>query len=148
MTMTDSKIAVLDANVCIPLVINTPLSSVASDLWDQLTQSGAQIYAPRLWVYEVTSTLRKLVFMKEIPPEIGKDSLSLLLESNIQFVEEKSDLVLAAYRWAERLERKVVYDCFYVALAEQLDAEFWSSDNRLLNGLKELGWPNIKELSI
>jgi predicted nucleic acid-binding protein len=146
--MTNPAIAVLDVNVCIPLVINTPMSPEVNDLWSKLNKNRTKIYAPRLWKCEVTSILRKLVKSNEISREFGRDSLSLLLESNIQFVEENNDLVLAAYRWNERLERSAVYNCFYIALAEQLDADFWSIDKRLINDLNEINWPNIKELSL
>jgi predicted nucleic acid-binding protein len=117
-----------------------------NQLWGELDRNGIKIHAPRLWVYEVTSIIRKLVVSKKISREFGRESLSLLLDSNIQFVDDNNDLVLAAYRWAVRLEKEVVNDCFYIALAEQMDADFWSTDKRLINRLKEIGWPNIKEL--
>jgi predicted nucleic acid-binding protein len=144
--MTEEIKAVLDANICIYMVVNSPYSLAANALWNELTLKETGIYVPRLWVYEVTSTLRKLVFQKIITAKTGEDSLSLLLESNIHFVDEPPALSLAAFRWAERLERKVAYDCFYIALAEYLDADLWTSDTRLVNGLHEKGWQHVHEL--
>ena len=40
------------------------------------------------------------------------------------------DLDRLAMDWAERLNQTVAYDTQYLALAEQLGAEFWSADRR------------------
>jgi len=52
------------------------------------------------------------------------------------------ELLLAALRWAERLGQSKAYDAQYVALAEQMGAELWSADQRLVNALQaqEVSW--------
>jgi predicted nucleic acid-binding protein len=48
-------------------------------------------------------------------------------------------LCKAALEWATRLQQSRAYDAFYLALAERLQAEFWTADRRLANGAQQLG---------
>ncbi|NMB54128.1 MAG: type II toxin-antitoxin system VapC family toxin [Leptolinea sp.] len=144
--MNSTPAAVLDAYIPVSMVVNSPLSQAASNLWKDLTLSGTQIVVPCLWIYEVTSLLRQLVSRRVISARVGESSLSLLLESNIHFREEDATLALNALRWADRLGYAQAGGCFYVALADQLGAEFWSADRRLAGKLKAAGWPHIREL--
>ena len=144
--MNSTPAAVLDACIPVSMVVNSSLSQAASNLWKDLTLSGTQIVVPRLWIYEVTSLLRQLVSLKVISARIGESSLSLLLESNIHFIEEDAALALSALRWADRLGDAQTGGCFYIALADQLGAEFWTADLRLVKQLKAAGWPYIREL--
>ncbi len=144
--MIKSNTAVLDANISICTVVNSPLSESASQLRDNLSRNDIRVFVPRLWVPEVTSVIRKLVFTNLLSRENGRSSLKLLLTSNVNFIEDETPLAVEAYTWAERLGRKTVYDCFYIALADHLEAELWSADIKLINSLKDQGWPNIREL--
>lgn len=144
--MNKSNAAVLDSNISILTVVNSPLSDSASHLWDNLLQNDIRVFVPRLWISEITSVIRKLVFMNLISSEDGRSSLKLLLASNVNFMEDESLLAMEAFNWAERLGRKTAYDCFYVALADHLEAELWSTDIKLINSLNDLGWPYIREL--
>jgi hypothetical protein len=40
---------------------------------------------------------------------------------------------------SNRLGQSKAYDAFYLALAERLKAEFWTADQRLANGARQLG---------
>ena len=44
-----------------------------------------------------------------------------------------------ALRWADRLGQSKAYDGQYAALAESLEAELWSADERLVHCLKAQG---------
>jgi predicted nucleic acid-binding protein len=48
-------------------------------------------------------------------------------------------LCRSAFEWATRLGQKAAYDCFYLAAAERLGAEFWTADERLSNRASQLG---------
>jgi predicted nucleic acid-binding protein len=144
--MNSTPAAVLDACIPVSMVVNSSLSQAASNLWKDLTLSGTQIVVPRLWICEVTSLLRQLISRKVISARVGESSLSLLLESNIHFVDEDAVLALSALRWADRLGYVRIGGCFYVALADQQGAEFWSADRRLAGQLRAAGWPHIREL--
>jgi predicted nucleic acid-binding protein len=41
-----------------------------------------------------------------------------------------------------KLNRAAAYDCFYLAIAEALGADFWTADQRLYRSLEaeRLGW--------
>lgn len=44
-----------------------------------------------------------------------------------------------AVDWADRLGQSKAHDSFYLALAEQSNAAFWTADKRLVNGAHQLG---------
>jgi predicted nucleic acid-binding protein len=55
-----------------------------------------------------------------------------------------------AFEWTLRLKRASAYDSFYLALAHELECNFWTADKRLFNALKEarLDWLHwIEELT-
>ena len=46
------------------------------------------------------------------------------------------DLLDAAWEIGVRLKSAVLYDCFYLALADLLDAPLWTADKRLYQEVK------------
>jgi predicted nucleic acid-binding protein len=42
-----------------------------------------------------------------------------------------------ALEWTLRLQRASAYDSFYLAIAESLQAPFWSADRRLVNAFQQ-----------
>jgi len=45
----------------------------------------------------------------------------------------------AVLEWAGRLNQSRAYDAFYMALAEELGAEFWTADQRLARAAQQAG---------
>lgn len=46
----------------------------------------------------------------------------------------------AFFDWSVRLGQHVAYDAQYLAHAEELDADFWSADHKLVNTLHHLNF--------
>jgi predicted nucleic acid-binding protein len=62
---------------------------------------------------------------------------------NILFLEPV-DFHIRAFDLANRLNRPAAYDTHYLALAEHLDCEFWTADERLTNAVKStLPWVKL-----
>ena len=57
-----SSPAVVDANLAIYSVLKTPHSAMATRAMERLAQRGSQLFAPRLWWYEVTSVIHHYRF--------------------------------------------------------------------------------------
>jgi predicted nucleic acid-binding protein len=131
--------AVIDANIAIYALILSDQTKIAFGLLERLRQEKVSLYAPRLWVYEVTSGIHKFLHAKIIQPDVAEDAISAAFDLDINMLDDTPDLCQSASHWATRLNQMAVYDSFYLAVAESLDAHFWTADKRLANAAKGLG---------
>ncbi len=97
------------------------------------------IAVPTLWVYEVTSALRKTLWANPSWKAIVEGVLGDILALPDEIFSPNEALVRAALDWSERLGQSKAYDAFYVALAERLGCEFWTGDRRLYHRARQVG---------
>jgi predicted nucleic acid-binding protein len=128
---------VVDANLAVFSVLNTPHSAAAVRVLDYFAQRGYEPFAPGLWWYEVTSVIHRYNFAGIIPDVVAFKALELLTVSmGVQHVDVSAR---TAFDWATRLRQKAAYDGFYLAAAEQLGAELWTADQALVNNARQIG---------
>jgi predicted nucleic acid-binding protein len=129
--------AVVDANLAVFSVLKTPHSLDAARVMEQLANNGSQLYAPGLWWYEVTSVIRRYRFTGLVSDSTAYSALEILtIELGIQQVDVTAR---SAFDWATRLRQKVAYDGFYLAAAEKLGTELWTTDQSLFNNARQIG---------
>lgn len=107
-------------------------------LYEQMAiwqENDVQLYAPTLWQYEVTSTLAKLVHLRELTKEISEEVLEMALALDISMVAPDESICRTALDWTYRLNRASAYDSFYLALAELLQGELWTADRKLVRAV-------------
>ncbi|NOH04752.1 MAG: type II toxin-antitoxin system VapC family toxin [Chloroflexi bacterium] len=131
--------AVIDANIAIPKLIPTAQTAQTLLLWDKFQRERVSLYAPRLWVYEITSAIQKYLATGQISEAEKDEAIKTALEMNIHFVEDSVELCIEATSWAKRMNQMVAYDGFYLATAEQLKAPLWTADKRLVANADQLG---------
>ncbi len=124
---------VIDANLTVALVLSTPYSDQAQTLWRRWSVEDADVCAPDLWAYEVTSALRKAMVITGMPLSEAKAHLETLARLQVRLVSPTLELNHSALQWAERLGQTVAYDAHYLALAQMLGCDFWTADRRLVN---------------
>ena len=133
----------LDSGVALKLVLNEEDSLQAKKLWQVLVRKNYQPAAPQLFSFEITSVLRKNVYRGVITPEYGLSALQKLIRLDIRLMTPEN-IHIEAWQLAERFNRPTAYDAHYLALAEQLDCEFWTADKRLYNAVHEkLPWVRL-----
>lgn len=132
------SLAVIDSNIAIHTVLATELSGAAAALMAGLKEKKIRLFAPHLWVYEVTSGIHKQLQGKLLTAEEAEEALNTALAFDIKLAEDSPALCLSAFQWASRLGQLAAYDGFYLALAEQLDCLLWTGDRRLVNSAKQL----------
>mgnify|MGYP006309980521 CR=1 FL=1 len=125
---------VVDANLALALVLATPYSDRAQALWERWHSEEAIVFAPDLWVYEVTSALRKAMVVTGMSFSEAENRLETVMHLGVRLVPPTLELSQSALRWAQRLEQTVAYDAHYLALAEFLGCDFWTADSRLAGG--------------
>jgi len=140
---------VLDANIAIAMIVPGPYSPAARRQFLAWHESADNLFVPSLWGYEVLSGLRKAICAKAIAPAVAMAGLQELLNLQIELVAPTLALYQGALVWAERLGQLVAYDASYLALAERLEAPFWTADRRLAHRCEQLGtsWVHYLESS-
>jgi len=131
--------AVIDANLTLALFLRLQYTEQAYRLMDHLREWQSVLSAPVLWEYECLSGFHRAVRLGVLRPQEAVEYMNDLLALDIERIAPSVESHQSALRWAERLGQSKAYDAQYVALAEQMGAELWSADQRLINALKEQG---------
>jgi len=130
---------VIDANIAVWTVLPSVAEKNVLDLWSDWYGQSKRIVAPDLWMAESVSVIRRLIFNKIILQTEGEEAINDLFALGVEIIFSDKQLCQNAFKWSERLQQSKIYDSLYVALAEQLQAEFWTADRRLVNGAKQVG---------
>jgi len=130
---------VLDANLIVSLVLPLPYSDSATAQVLNWKQNLVRLSAPALWSYEVSTVLRKAVVAGYLPADQRNFALEQIWNLNIQDIPATLELQEQALVWAERLGQSKTYDSSYLAVAEVLQAEFWTADRRLARAAQNAG---------
>jgi predicted nucleic acid-binding protein len=136
---TASTDVVIDAGVGAARVLPLPYSPFAWAAWRQWERDNAGCYAPSLWQYEAASAIRKTWAAAVISAEEADAALTMLLDLQVQLIPADTDLIRRALWWANRLQHRVISDSIYLALSERGGMDFWTADQRLVNGARQAG---------
>ena len=130
---------VLDAGVVVPLILPHPLGGAVEQRMRHWKREYYRLVSPCFMPVEVVSALRQAVYAGKFDSRQALEAVEIVMSLGIEWMTPGGDGLQSALRWAERLGQSKAYDAQYVALAEQLGAELWSADQRLINALKEQG---------
>ena len=140
---------VVDTGVVVGLFLQVPGWRVSRERFRGWIAEGRPVHAPMLLLYEVTSVLRRALHMRRGGPmgeEEARRIVAQLFDLGIRFEAPTAELLGRSLVWARRLEQAQAYDAQFVALAEMLDAEFWTADGRLARRLPQVGFPNVRSV--
>jgi predicted nucleic acid-binding protein len=116
-------------------VLNETYTSHAQAVLFQWAEESREICAPLLFQYEVVATLRRRVYIKDLTTEEARKRADLILALDIVYFHDRP-LLERGFEIATELSRPRAYDSQYLALAERLDCEFWTADERLVNSVQ------------
>jgi predicted nucleic acid-binding protein len=132
--MSNSSTVCVDASIILRYVLQ-PEDAPVQKLWQSWISDEVHLVAPTLLFYEVTNGLYQQQKNNILSPETIWQTLELSLELPITLVNE-ANLHLKAREIAMRYNLPATYDAHYLALAEWMDIELWTADQRLVNTLK------------
>jgi predicted nucleic acid-binding protein len=135
-----------DASLTLKLVLAEPDSPVARSLWAEWEEQNVGVVSPSLWAYEVTSVIRNKVHRGKITPDEGEKAFATIHKLGIRLITPP-DLHERAWEMAKKLNRSAAYDAHYLALAQTLDCEFWTADERLYNATRDQ-FPRVRWLGL
>jgi predicted nucleic acid-binding protein len=135
---------VLDSSVALKWVLPEPDSPKAIALRDDFRNQIHELLAPDFFALEVLHALTRAERQNRIPvPQGGIHWRDVM--STCPLLVPSLSLAPGAYLIASPV-RTGVYDCLYVALAEQERCEFVTADDRLIRNLQPQ-FPLIKSLA-
>lgn len=130
----------VDASLIVWTLVPAPLSDAAEALLSKWQREQVTLIAPALFAFEVTSSLRRLVSLKEITPEEGEEAFEKFLKIDIRLSHRQAIFPLA-WELAKQFNRPRAYDAAYLAMAQLSNCEFWTADEKLYNAVKDdLDW--------
>jgi predicted nucleic acid-binding protein len=130
----------IDANVVVRSLIPGQFTENVLALFEEWDRARVVRIAPALLAFEVSSTLRRLVYLKEISSDEGEEAFQNFLSINIRLSHRRAMFPLA-WRLAHEFQRPRTYDTAYLALAQLRQCDFWTADARLYNAVgARLSW--------
>jgi predicted nucleic acid-binding protein len=131
---------VVDSGILIASVLKERFFQKADALLEYWRQNNLQLAAPVLFQYEVVAVARKVVFQKRATLEEAIEARDFMLSYEVETYLDEA-LLKRAYELATQFDRPTAYDAQYLAIAERLNCEFWTADEKLFNSVHDkLDW--------
>lgn len=131
-----------DASLLVRLVMTPDAATLKAKITDW-EKSGKQLAAPSLLHYEVTNALYQYHRHKLM----SQETLSLLQDAVLALpvrLFNENSLHKRAVQLATHFNLPATYDAHYLALAQQLGAELWTADKKLVNAVQsQLNWVRL-----
>lgn len=135
-----SSLACLDASLIIRTLVPGPFTDRALALMGTWRRDDVPLIAPALLAFEVTSVLRRYVYLREISPSHGERAFDAFRKIDIR-LSHRQGIFPLAWELAKRFDRPRAYDTAYLAHARLNDCEFWTADEKLYHAVEdELDW--------
>ena len=124
----------VDASLAAKWIFPEHYSDEALALVTQCAQVGERVVAPPLLSSEVTNIMRQRMLRDHLTLDEAKNLLEQFSGFTIS-ITSPAALSETALALADAHKLPAVYDAYYVALAQLLGCELWTSDQRLLRAL-------------
>jgi predicted nucleic acid-binding protein len=124
----------IDASFILRLLEPLAFSSACDALWHQWREADYNIVAPTLVYYEVCNALYRYVRAEQLSAATAEQLLESAVGLDI-ILHGDPPLHQRALVLAGDLGLSATYDAHYLALAERLEAQFWTVDQRLYNSV-------------
>lgn len=124
-----SEFVVVDASLAVKWLVEEEYSDRATALTLLWGEQGIQPIGPSLLPFEVANALHRRVARGEMDAEAAGDLLQDMMAVGVALTETPG-LHRRALELASQLRQGAVYDAHYLALAESLDCELWTADQR------------------
>ena len=120
---------VVDASLVVKWLVEEENSDKAHALLRSWVSRDIARIAPYLLPFEVANTLHRRIIRGELTVSNSSRMIARLLGSQLE-LHQTTNLHSRALELASLLKQKAAYDAHYLALAETLDCELWTADER------------------
>ncbi len=140
--MSNSSTTCVDAG-CVVRLVADPFDLRIQHLWTQWQEEGRIFVAPTLLLSEVTNVLHRYHRTGDRIIETMRSAQFKAFQLQIKFHGD-TGLHRSAFEYAARFSLPAAYDAHYLALAERLGADFWTTDRRLVKVVRpDLPWVRL-----
>jgi len=130
---------VVDSNFIVRLLTKRPESPYAT-LWREWESNGTAVYAPSLLPYEVTNAFWRFENSGTLSSSAVTSSIDRMNDLQIELVST-SEIHLEALEFVRRYWESKAYDSHFLALAQFLECDLWTSDKKLYKRVgRHLSW--------
>jgi predicted nucleic acid-binding protein len=142
--LLNSSTVCVDANLAIKLVDQSESRAVET-LFEEWARQDCVIVAPYLLRYEMTNIVRQLTRHGRMTEGIAANAIGAMVLLPITLFADTNHHA-RALRFSIQFNLPATYDAHYLALAEELDCEFWTADKRLARAVRdEFDWVHLFE---
>lgn len=130
------KRVVLDASVAAKWYLRRAEEAHVSEsllLQGEHVEGRIRLVVPEIFWAEMGSILWKAVNQRRLPAEDAAESLENIQSFGLESVSNRS-LLMGAWRLS-RVYGRSLYDCLYVELAREVNSDFVTADERLVNAV-------------
>ena len=120
---------VIDASLVVKLLIEEEHSDKVTTLLHSWNNEGVRPVAPYLMTGEVANALYRRVVGNDVTLGDATRLIERLMSFGIE-LRHPPNLTIMALQLAHRFRQGAVYDSHYLALAEILDCDLWTADER------------------
>jgi predicted nucleic acid-binding protein len=125
-TIVTEKKVCIDANFIVRYLGSNDSESIYRQKWQQWQVENYILVAPTLFMYEICNAFHRATIARQITPEEAEQLIEQALNLGIQFYGD-AELHRKAFDIAQRYNLSATYDAHYLALADRLNIEFWTS---------------------
>jgi predicted nucleic acid-binding protein len=126
---------VVDASLAAAWVLPEAQSEAALGCAERWLAAGTTLHAPGLFVAELTNALHQRIRRGELSEDTARAALETIAAFDVELREEPG-APARALTLASSHSVPSTYDCYYLALAESHDCEFWTADERFFNAVR------------
>ncbi len=124
-----SGFVVVDASLAFKWLVEEKDSDKAQTLLQSWEHQNLKPAAPSFMPFEVANALHRRITRNELTIEESAYLIESVLAPEVE-LRYTARLHRQALELASQLGQGAVYDCHYLALAEILDCEMWTADER------------------
>ena len=127
---------VVDASLAFKWLVREEHSDKALAILRSWDSQDLRPAAPQLMTFEVANALHRRVVRGELSIEAAADLMGSLLSSQLE-PHQPPNLHGRALEIASRLRQGAIYDAYYLALADTLNCELWTADQRFYRAARQ-----------
>jgi len=140
--MRNSSTVCVDANLVFKLVTGSTEHEVI-DIWAAWRRYGTQFVAPAILLYEVPNAIHQANRFGSITSAEADTAIRTIIAMPIRYELNLADHESAS-RFARQFTLKATYDAHYLALADRIGIEYWTTDKKLVNAVRPaLSWVRL-----
>jgi predicted nucleic acid-binding protein len=127
----------IDASFLLKLFLPEERSDKAHEIWSSWIENSVEVVAPTLIMFETASVIRNKLHRKLLNEKDAAEIIERMKRIDMTLVYT-DELLESAWEIGSHLRVPVLYDCFYLALAQLLNAPLWTADKKLYQAAHDL----------